>query len=337
MKRFLLTGHVDHGKSTLGGQLLYQCGALDEREVQKIFQQAKQDKMYAFRWARLLDINQEEQERGVTIECNEIEFVYQNNKYKLIDTPGHKLYIRHLIEAIYRNSHDANSDGGNVVGVIVLSAILGDTEASISSGQVKEDILLLRAVGIDSIVVAVNKLDKFTTCAKTREAFEAAKASILPILKIARFKHVLYAACSGLDGNGIISCNTMLTEIPSLVDSINTLSATSTQNILNEPARISVKSTLVTADIFVLNCPIFCPGYTGIIHTTSGESSFTVEKVCKISSDKLISKKSLPFIKTGERGTITLTVDENISFNNRDRIILRSNDSTIAYGIITPN
>lgn len=72
MIRFLLTGHVDHGKSTLGGQLLYQCGSLDERTVQKTFEQAEIDKMYSFKFARLLDINVEEQEKGVTIESNEI-------------------------------------------------------------------------------------------------------------------------------------------------------------------------------------------------------------------------------------------------------------------------
>ena len=47
-KRFLLTGHVDHGKSTLGEQLLYQCGIFPERDVEKVFQQARADKMYSF-------------------------------------------------------------------------------------------------------------------------------------------------------------------------------------------------------------------------------------------------------------------------------------------------
>lgn len=330
MRRFLLTGHVDHGKSTLGGQLLYQCGAFEEREIQKIFLQAEQDKMYSFRWARLLDINTEEQERGVTIEANEVEFTYQNNKYKLIDTPGHKLYIRHLIEAIYRNSSHATSEHGNIVGVLVLSAISGDIAAATSSGQIKEDILLLRAIGVDSLVVAINKLDKFINPTDARSAFDSAKSSISNILKLARFKNVAYAACSGLEGTGIIDVNGSFTDIPPLIDSINTLSVTHNLPIDN----LSLPKTVntFTAEIFILNCNIFSAGYTGIIHMKQGEYTFTIQNLEKILSDK--SSRKSPFIKSGERGLVTISIDNYVTANSKDRIVLRNNDSTIAYGVV---
>ncbi|CAH6419366.1 GTP-binding protein [uncultured virus] len=326
-KRFLLTGHVDHGKSSLGGQLLYQCGALDEREVQKIFEQAEQEKMYSFRWARLLDINTEERERGVTIESNEIEFDYHNDKYKLIDTPGHKLYIRHLIEAIYRNTAD-----GNVIGVLVLSALPSELEAAMSSGQVKEDILLLRAVGVDSIVVAINKLDKYEWLTeqpcRAREAFDKTKNTIFPMLKSARYKQIAFAACSGLEGKGIIDRS--FTDIPPLMDSIIDLSATVTSN---KGALKSLELSTISAEIFILNCNIFSPGYIGMIHMNQGEYSFTVDEVKKLSTTK--KTKSMPFIKTGDRGRVMLTLSDKIMVNDKDRIVLRNSDRTIAYGVVT--
>lgn len=322
MQRFLLTGHVDHGKSTLGGQLLYKCGALDEREVQKTFELADQEKMYSFRWARLLDINAEEQEKGVTIECNEIEFTYQNKHMKLIDTPGHKLYIRHLIEAIYRNTLD-----GNVVGVLVLSSIPGELEAAMSSGQVKEDILLLRAIGVDSIVVAINKLDKL---AWSRDAFESTKTAILPTLKSARYKQIVFAACSGLEGKGII--DNSFNDIPPLMDSINNLSITNVP--AKEPAK-STESNIITADIFILNCNVFSPGYTGIIHTNHGELSFTVDKIQKMLAPKVKESRPMPFIKTGDRGKVILSLSDKVRVSDKDRVVLRNSDRTIAYGVVT--
>lgn len=316
MRRFLLTGHVDHGKSTLGGQLLYQCGAIDEREVQKVFVQAEQDKMYSFRFARLLDINEEEQAKGVTQECNEIEFKHKDNQYKLIDTPGHKLYVRNLIDAVYRNTGN-----GNVVGVLVLSSLPSELEAGISGGQVKEDILLLRAIGIDSIIVAINKLDKFDK-EKAEKQFEETQNKVLPIIKSARYRQIEFTATSGLEGKGIIDSYFPST-LP-LMDIIDKLSSTDKKETL-KLTKNKTDSNL-KAKIFILNCNIFSPGYTGMIHMSSGEYNFNVEKL-------LNAKK--PFIKTGEQGTVILSLDNKITINDGERIVLRNGDSTIAYGLIT--
>lgn len=336
MRRFLLTGHVDHGKSTLGGQLLYQCGAVGERELKKTFDQAEQDQMYSFRYARLLDIDSEEQDRGVTIESNEIEFSYKGDKFKLIDTPGHKLYIRYLIEAIYRNCSDGIADDNNVVGVLVLSAVRRELEAAISSGQVKEDILLLRAIGINFLVVAVNKLDKFNMPSDASSAFKAAKSSLTPILKLAKFKHVEYAACSGLEGAGIITPNPIFPHIPSLIDSISKLSSESNLSLPSVHLRNSASVNKFTAEIFILNCDIFTAGYTGTLHSTKGEYTFTIETLNKITTSNTRARQ-LPFIKTGDKGVVTIVLAEHVCLNNRDRIILRSRDSTIAYGIVLLN
>lgn len=317
--RFLLTGHVDHGKSTLGGQLLYQTGFLNEREVQKIFHQAEEDKMYSFRWARLLDVDNDEREKGVTIEYNEIEFNYQDKNYKLIDTPGHKLYIRYLIEAIYRNTVESN-----VVGVLVLSSIPNELEAAMSSGQVKEDIFLLRAIGINSIIVAVNKLDRSNW---SRESFETTVNRIKPILKSARFGHIGFVACSGIEGKGIV--NKEFDDIPSLIELIDKFHDGKVLSI-KETSDEVIETNIIKADIYILNCNIFSAGYSGILHTKDGEFSFSVEVVNKISK----VKNNNPFVKSGDRANATLVLDEKIKIKNGDRIVLRSSDHTIAYGRI---
>lgn len=322
MIKFLLTGHVDHGKSTLGGQILYQCDSFDKRSAEKIFTQAEKEKMNCFRWARLLDIDCEEQEKGVTIESNEFKFQYQEKDFKLIDTPGHKLYIRHLINAIYCNSED-----GVLVGVLVLSAIPREYQASVVSGQIKEDILLLRAAGIDSVVVAINKMDKLNW---DRNSFDKIQASITPLLKSARYRQIMFAACSGLEGKGVLTKE--FEDVPALLESIEKCSLN--KKIILDTPKCEIKETnLISVDIFILNCSIFSPGYEGIIHMTQGEFGFKVEKITRISPIK--TSKPPPFIKTGEGGKAILLLSEKITIKNKDRLILRRCDKTIAHGIVS--
>jgi len=226
MKKILLTGHIDHGKSTLGGNLLFQCGAFDEREAQKIFDEAEQDRAASARWARLLDTDALEKKSGITVECNEHDFLYRlpssahQEPFRLIDTPGHKVFVPHLIEAVYRNV----ADGGIVVGVLVLSALPNDLASALERGQVKEDVLLLRAIGIDRIAVALNKMDALGW---KEESYESAKKKITPLLKAARFKNIAFAPTSGFEGRGLISRQPLISDsgqpnlpLPSLMEQV---------------------------------------------------------------------------------------------------------------------
>ena len=85
-KNFVAIGHVDTGKSTLCGHLLYKCNYLNEHEFSKIKEQAKKDKMEKWIWARILDIYEEEMSRGKTHEFNEISFNYKDKLYKMTET-----------------------------------------------------------------------------------------------------------------------------------------------------------------------------------------------------------------------------------------------------------
>ena len=87
--RFVLIGHVDHGKSTLAGHLLYKVGKFTQRDAEKASQDADKLKMIRWKWAYLLDTYQEERERGKTHEYCIEPFQWEGISYELIDTPGH--------------------------------------------------------------------------------------------------------------------------------------------------------------------------------------------------------------------------------------------------------
>ena len=88
----------------------------------------------------------------------------------------------------------------------------------------------------------------------------------------------------------------------------------------------SLETNVISADIFILNCNIFSPGYAGMIHMNQGEYSFSVDKVRKTVTIK--ESKVMPFIKTGDRGRVILSLNDKVRVNDKDRIILRNSDPT---------
>ena len=147
---FVAIGHVDTGKSTLCGNLLYQCGYISEHDMNQITEKAIRDKMEKWKWARVLDIYQEEMERGKTHEFNEIIFDYSSKKYRLIDTPGHQSFIRSMISGIARKVNTA---------ILVVSMLENEFEASFERGTLKEHLILVRATGIENLIIVGNKMD----------------------------------------------------------------------------------------------------------------------------------------------------------------------------------
>ena len=149
-KTFVAIGHVDTGKSCLCGHLLYKCGYIDERNMEKIRIKAKADGMEPWIWSRVLDIYEEEMERGKTHEFDTITFENKDRSYQLIDTPGHQKFVRSMIEGI----------SGNVnIGVVLISMKDNEFESAFGSGMMKEHLILARAIGIENLVLVANKMD----------------------------------------------------------------------------------------------------------------------------------------------------------------------------------
>ncbi|GFZ47263.1 Eukaryotic peptide chain release factor GTP-binding subunit [Saitozyma sp. JCM 24511] len=173
----IFAGHVDAGKSTMGGQLLFLTGAVDKRTMEKYEQEAKaagRDTWY-LSWA--LDSGKEERAKGKTVEVGRAYFETEKRRYTILDAPGHKTYVPSMI------SGAAQAD----VAMLVLSARKGEFETGFErEGQTREHAVLLKNNGINKLVLVVNKMDD-PTVQWDKARFDEICAKITPFLKALGF------------------------------------------------------------------------------------------------------------------------------------------------------
>jgi elongation factor 1-alpha len=139
----ITAGHVDHGKSTLIGRLLFDSGALGDQEMRKLKEKAKEFKKETFEFAFVMDNLKEERERGVTIDLMYKPITTDKFYYTVIDCPGHRDFIKNMITGA------SQADAA----ILVVSGKDGIQE------QTKEHMYLSKVLGIQQVIVAVNKMD----------------------------------------------------------------------------------------------------------------------------------------------------------------------------------
>ncbi|KAI5778191.1 elongation factor Tu [Geopyxis carbonaria] len=191
---FVVVGHVDAGKSTLMGRLLCDSGVVDEKLLRKYKNEAEQMGKGSFALAWVLDQTQEERLRGVTIDTAVNKFETENSYFTILDAPGHRDFIPNMIAGA------AQAD----FAVLVIDSSVGGFESGFNfKGQTKEHTLLVRSMGVQKIVVAVNKLD---AVGWSRERFDEIKQQITQFLVNAGFspKNMAFIPCSGLEGSNIV-------------------------------------------------------------------------------------------------------------------------------------
>jgi len=154
----VICGHVDSGKSTTTGHLLYKLGTFDERERAKLQAIADANGKGSFAYAYFTDTRKDERERGVTIDCTTKEFFTDKYHYSLVDAPGHRDYVKNMI---------AGSSTADVA-ILMIPAELGGFEAAVAGGnretgevegQTHQHCQLTQLMGIKQIIVCVNKMD----------------------------------------------------------------------------------------------------------------------------------------------------------------------------------
>jgi elongation factor 1-alpha len=146
----VVIGHVDSGKSTSTGHLIYKCGGIDERTIAKFEKEAAETGKASFKYAWVLDKLKAERERGITIDIALWKFQSESRIFTIIDAPGHRDFIKNMITGT------SQADAA----VLMIASDVGGFEAGFSKdGQTREHALLAQTMGVKQMIVAINKMD----------------------------------------------------------------------------------------------------------------------------------------------------------------------------------
>lgn len=146
----VVIGHVDSGKSTTTGHLIFKCGGIDKRAIEKYEKESGEMGKGSFKYAWVLDKLKAERERGITIDIALWKFDTQNYKVTVIDAPGHRDFIKNMITGT------SQAD----CAMLIVAAGVGEFEAGISkNGQTREHALLAYTLGVKQLIIAINKMD----------------------------------------------------------------------------------------------------------------------------------------------------------------------------------
>ena len=147
----MVIGHVDSGKSTTTGHLIYKCGGIDKRTIEKFEKEAAEMGKGSFKYAWVLDKLKAERERGITIDIALWKFETPKFMYTVIDAPGHRDFIKNMITGT------SQAD----VALLIVNARPGAFEAGISKeGQTREHALLAHTLGVKQMIIGVNQMDE---------------------------------------------------------------------------------------------------------------------------------------------------------------------------------
>ncbi|MDE1873867.1 MAG: translation elongation factor EF-1 subunit alpha [Candidatus Micrarchaeota archaeon] len=182
----IFIGHVDHGKSTTVGRLMYAAGAVSEQDMNKLREEAKALGKATFEFAFVMDQLKEERERGVTIDIAHKDFQTAKYYFTIIDAPGHRDFVKNMITGA------SQADAA----VLVCSAQEG------VQTQTREHAQLAKILGINQLIVAINKMDAVGFDAAK---FEATKASVSTFLKAIGYDtgKILFVPYSALTGDNV--------------------------------------------------------------------------------------------------------------------------------------
>ena len=232
----VVVGHVDAGKSTIMGHILFKLGLVPQKVIHKYEKESKANGKQSFHFAWVLDETDEERERGVTMDVAVSYFQTPTKQVTLLDCPGHRDFVSNMITGA------CQADSA----VVVVNAVNGEFEAGFSaSGQTKEHIMLLRSVGVSQLIIAVNKMD---TVGYNVERFEAIKTELLEYLKKSGFKEskIRFIPVAGLQGENLVTAEDekLLSwwKGGSLIDAIDTLDPP--MRLVTYPARLCVSDVM---------------------------------------------------------------------------------------------
>lgn len=192
----VVIGHVDSGKSTTTGHLIYKCGGIDKRTIEKFEKEAQEMGKGSFKYAWVLDKLKAERERGITIDIALWKFETSQYYVTIIDAPGHRDFIKNMITGT------SQAD----CAVLIVAAGVGEFEAGISkNGQTREHALLAYTLGVKQMIIGVNKMDS-TEPPYSQARFEEIKKEVSGYIKKIGYNpdHVAFVPISGWHGDNML-------------------------------------------------------------------------------------------------------------------------------------
>jgi elongation factor 1-alpha len=180
----IFVGHVDHGKSTTVGRLLYESGAITDRDIQRYKELTQQFNRPTFEFAFVMDELKEERERGITIDIAHKEFQTEKYYFTIIDAPGHKDFVKNMITGA------SQADAA----VLVCSVEEG------IKPQTREHLILINVLGVKQLIVGINKMDVSNF---NQAKFDALKVELTTLLKQLGYKteNIPFVPFSALEGS----------------------------------------------------------------------------------------------------------------------------------------
>jgi elongation factor 1-alpha len=203
-------GHVDHGKSTTVGRLMYETGAVDPHIIEGYRKEAAAQGKATFEYAWVMDSLKEERDRGVTIDIAHRRFNTDKYYFTVVDCPGHRDFVKNMITGA------SQADAA----VLVVSTIDG------VQAQTREHVFLSRTLGVNQLIIGMNKIDA-TTPPYDEKKFLEVKDEISKLLKMVGYKvdEIPFIPMSGLMGDNLAkpSENLKWWKGPTLLQALNSL------------------------------------------------------------------------------------------------------------------
>lgn len=203
-------GHVDHGKSTTVGRLMYETGAVDPHVIEEYRKEAAAQGKATFEYAWVMDSLKEERERGVTIDIAHRRFNTDKYYFTVVDCPGHRDFVKNMITGA------SQADAA----VLVVSTIDG------VQAQTREHVFLSRTLGVNQLIIGMNKIDA-TTPPYDEKKYNEVKEEIGKLLKMVGYKveEIPFIPISGLMGDNLAkpSENMKWWKGPTLLQALNNL------------------------------------------------------------------------------------------------------------------
>jgi elongation factor 1-alpha len=225
-------GHIDHGKSTLVGRLMYETGAIPQHVIDKFREEAKDKGKESFAFAWVMDSLKEERERGITIDIAHKRFDTDNYYFTIVDCPGHRDFVKNMITGA------SQADAA----ILVVAATDG------VMAQTKEHVFLSRTLGINQLIIAVNKMD---ATGYSEDKYNQVKKDVSELLGMVGFKaaDVPFIPTSAFEGDNVSknSSNTPWYNGPTILECLNNLKLPEQPDDL--PLRVPVQDAYTISGI----------------------------------------------------------------------------------------